>query len=108
MYTPDIDYPGVKDMIWFVLLGFLAAFGLLSALWAIFGFLLPGSHRCGVVLLCEPDAEWLLLHRLLWLRQLGLLRCRIFLSGRGLTEQQRRQLQQYNDIQFYDSAQPRD
>ena len=106
MYTPDIDYPGVKDMIWFVLLGFLAAFGLLSAMWAIFGFLLPGSRRCAVVLLCEPDAEWLLLQRLLWLRQLGLLRCQIFLSGRGLTEQQRRQILQYNDIEICDSAQP--
>ena len=32
----------------YILLGFLAAFGALSALWAIFGWLLPAAVGCAV------------------------------------------------------------
>lgn len=96
-------------MIWYVLLGLLAAFGLLCALWTMFGFVLPGSRRCGIMLLCSPEEEKNILRRLLWLRELGFLRCRIFLSGRTLTEMQRSRLQQrYGNIEFYDPAQPED
>ena len=94
-------------MIWYVLLGLLAAFGLLCIMWVLFGFLLPGSSRCTVVVLCRPGREASLLRRFLWLRELGLLRCTILLSGRGLTAQQRRHIQQkYRSIEFYDPELP--
>ena len=89
-------------MIWYVLLGLLAAFGLLCALWVLLGIWLTGSRRCTVVLLCGAEAEAALLRRLLWLRESGLLRCGILLSGRGLTEAQRRHIQKkYPAVEFY-------
>jgi hypothetical protein len=95
------------DMMWYVLLGLLAAFGLLCILWALFGFLLPGCSRCTIVLLCKPEREAPLLRRLLWLRELGVLRCGILLSGRGLTVQQRRHIQhKYHCVEFYDPDLP--
>lgn len=95
------------DMMWYVLLGLLAAFGLLCILWALFGFLLPGCSRCAVVMLCKPEREAPLLRRLLWLRELGVLRCGILLSGRGLTVQQRRHIQhKYHCVEFYDPDLP--
>ena len=96
-------------MIWYVLLGFLAAFGLLSMAWTLFGILLPGSRRGAVVLLCQPQQEMALLRRCLWLREMGFLRCRIYLSGRSLCDEQRQYLQQrYQDIEFFDPYQPGD
>ncbi len=56
-----------------VILGALAAFGALCALWVLFGALLPGQR--GTVMVClqpDPDAA---VRRHRWLRDLGLLRC---------------------------------
>ena len=55
----------------YICIGGLAAFGLLSMLWCLFGWLLP-SGKNGV-LICIGDPVFL--HRFLWLRSLGLLRC---------------------------------
>ena len=55
------------------ILGFLAAFGAFSALWAAFGWLLPGLRGCAVVCWGRPEAEILIGYK--WLRGLGLLRC---------------------------------
>ena len=94
-------------MILYVLLGLLAAFGLLCILWALFGFFLPGSSRCTIVLLCKPEKEAPLLRRLLWLRELGVLRYSILLGGRGLTARQRRYiLHKHQCIEFYDPDLP--
>lgn len=94
-------------MIGYVLLGLLAAFGLFCALWVLLGFLLPGSRRCTIILLCMPKNESALLRRLLWLRETGLLRCNIVLSGRGLTDVQRRHIRQrYPSIEFCDPDMP--
>ena len=94
-------------MIVYVLLGLLAAFGLVCMMWVLFGFLLPGSRRCTVVVLCSPEQETALLRRLLWLRELGLLRCGIYLSGRGLTDHQRRYIQRkYRSVEFFDPGTP--
>jgi len=94
-------------MMWYVLLGMLAAFGLICLLWTVFGLLLPGSRRCTLVLLCDPKEEAALLRRLLWLREMGLLRCGILLSGREFSLQQRRHIQRkYLSVEFCDPELP--
>lgn len=94
-------------MIGYVILGLLAAFGFVCTMWVLFGFLLPGSHRCTIVVLCKPEKEAALLRRMLWLRETGLLCCNIVISGRGLTKGQRRHIRQkYPSIEFSDPDTP--
>ena len=54
-----------------ILLGTLAAVGLLSILWVFFGVFLPGSR--GGVLICLGWPEKGLVERYRWLRNLGLI-----------------------------------
>ena len=56
-----------------IILGSLAAFGLLSALWAALGWLLPGEGGWVVVRCGKPRPEQLA--RIRWLKSLGLLTC---------------------------------
>ena len=94
-------------MMLYVLLGLLAAFGLFCVLWVIFGFLLPGSRRCTVILLCNPSDEAAMLSRLLWLREMSLLRCKVLLSGRGIAARQRAQIRKkYHFVEFCDPEEP--
>ena len=58
---------------WYVLLGTLAAYGALSALWAALGWLLPGLRGCALVYMGTP-AEGIR-RRYRWLRGLGLMNC---------------------------------
>lgn len=58
---------------WYVLIGALAAYGALSALWAAFGWLLPGLRGCAVVYMGIPGEGACRRYR--WLRGLGLLEC---------------------------------
>ena len=58
---------------WYVLLGALAAYGALSALWAAFGWLLPGLRGCTLVCIGLPEEGARRRYR--WLRGLGLLEC---------------------------------
>ena len=55
------------------LFGILAALGLLSVLWALFGFLLPAGQGSAVVYFGEPKIEDLAVFK--WLKSLGILRC---------------------------------
>ncbi len=58
-------------MYWYGILGVLAAFGMFSALWAAFGWLLPKDKGCVLVCWGQPDEgtrAWIG-----WLRGLGLL-----------------------------------
>ena len=57
----------------YVILGTLAAFGLLSTLWAILGWLLPSGRGCVLVCYGMPDIG--IVSRWKWLQSLGLLRC---------------------------------
>ena len=57
----------------YVLLGFLAAYGALSALWACFGWLLPGMKGCVVVYWGRPGEG--ICRRYRFLRGLGLMDC---------------------------------
>lgn len=57
----------------YVILGTLAAFGALSALWTVFGWLLPGVKGCALV--CWGYPEEAVIARVKWLKGLGLLSC---------------------------------
>ena len=57
----------------YVVLGTFAAFGLLSALWAVLGWLLPSGKGCALV--CYGEADIGMISRWKWLQSLGLLRC---------------------------------
>ena len=57
----------------YVIMGALAAFGLLSAGWACLGWLLPSGQGCALV--CYGMADEGILSRWKWLQSLGLLRC---------------------------------
>lgn len=73
-----------------IILTVLAAFGVLSALWALFGFLLPGQRGPVMVCLCRSGGkEEAVIRRYRWLRDLGLLHCPLILVDGGLTEEER-------------------
>ena len=57
----------------YIVLGTLAAIGLLSILWVCFGWLLPGGK--GGAFVCMGWPEEGLLSRYRWLRELGILSC---------------------------------
>ena len=57
----------------YVLIGFLAAYGALSVLWASLGWLLPGMKGCMLVYLGRPGEG--ICRRYRWLRGLGLMDC---------------------------------
>lgn len=58
---------------WYILLGFLSAYGALSVLWASLGWLLPGLKGCAVVYMGRPSQG--ICRRYRWLRGLGLVNC---------------------------------
>ena len=74
----------------YILLGTLAAFGLVSALWVVYGLFLP-REREGV--LYAParagENEVSFARRYLWLRELGLLRCDLVMVDLGLNPAER-------------------
>ena len=82
---PCIEYPEVMfSMVGCVILGMLAAFGLLCALWAAFGWLLPGFRGCVLVCFGQPEAEIFTKYKCL--RGLGLLDCPFLVVCDGMTE----------------------
>ena len=72
-------------MVLYILIGMLAAMGLLSVLWVCFGWLLPGVKGCALVLLGRPDEGFL--RRYQWLRDLGLLTCPLLVVTEDQTEE---------------------
>ena len=68
-------------MIGGILLSILAAWGALCAVWAVFGWLLPGSGRVTVILLCPETDPEPVIARCRWLLGLGLLRGRLIVTG---------------------------
>lgn len=76
-------------MVWYCIIGVLAAFGLLCALWTVFGGLL-GSGRGGVLVCCCRDGQEVsLILRYSQLRGAGLLHCPMLVVGSPLTERER-------------------
>lgn len=74
---------------WYILLGFLSAFGALGILWCLAGWLLAAGPQGWV--LCPASAEQPgFVPVYLWLRSLGLIRCPLIVMDQGLTDIQRR------------------
>ena len=64
----------------YIIIGMLAAFGLLSALWAIAGLWLPRQPGAAVVVFSTGDhREESTLRRYRWLKSLGLVSCPLIL-----------------------------
>ena len=77
-----------------IVLMVLGAFGLLCALWVLFGFLLPGQRGAAVVFLCRGEAcEDAVLHRYQWLCNVGLVRYPMILVDCGLSPTERARLE---------------
>lgn len=75
-------------MVWYFIVGALAAFGLLCILWILYGCLL-GKARGGVlVCLCDGSREADLVLRYSQLRSIGLLRCPLVLLDSKLTQRE--------------------
>ena len=80
-------------MEWFVILGALAAFGCVCALWALLGWLLPGGKGSAAVCVLTPGlGELSAVRRLVWLRDWGFLKGPILLVDCGLSEEERQAL----------------
>ena len=72
----------------YICIGGLAAFGLLSMLWCLFGWLLPSGKNGVLICIGAP----VFLHRFLWLRSLGLLRCPLRVPEGDFSQKQRDEL----------------
>ena len=89
-------------MFWYVLMGFLAAFGALCAGWIVFGLLLPGTVRCEAVVTCPKGREIAMIRRYCRLWELGLTRSGLIVLDTGLNRRQQRLIcQKYPMIRFY-------
>lgn len=81
-------------IIWIILI-VLAAFGLLCALWAVFGALLPGQRGAAMVCICRGAAEEeQTVRHCAWLRDLGLFRGPLLLVDAGMPPEARSRLGQ--------------
>ena len=97
----SIELLEVSVMFWYVLFGFFAAFGVLCALWTVFGRLLPASGKCNVAIVCQKDREIPVLRRFCWLWGLGLICCDLTLIDSSLNAAQRQYIRQrYPYIHF--------
>lgn len=90
-------------MAWLIIFTAFAAWGLLCALWAALGWLLPGSGRTALVLFCPRGDPEAVLTRIRWMRSLGLLQGQLVAAG--VEPGQREKLEkQFHDIEFWDLA----
>lgn len=97
----SIELDEVSAMFWYVLFGFFAAFGVLCALWALFGQFLPASGRCEVAVRCQKRKEIPILRRFCWLREMGLLGCDLTVLDSELNPVQQHYIRQrYPYIHF--------
>ncbi len=72
----------------YYLLAVLAAFGTLSAAWALFGWLLPVCRE-GWLLYPGRPGGLTFVYLYLWLRGMGFIRCPLILADLGLSETER-------------------
>lgn len=75
----------------YFLLAVLAAFGLLSLMWALFGWLLPACRE-GWVLCPGETGKLSFVNVYLWLRGMGLVKCPLILVDMGLEEAEKDRL----------------
>ena len=60
-------------MVWYILVGMLAAFGGLSIIWVLLGWILPQGNGCVLVCYGMPDEG--ILSRWKWLKGMGFFVC---------------------------------
>lgn len=88
-------------MFWYVLFGFLAAFGLLCAIWVLFGLILPVKVKCDVAVVCREGSEIAVIRRFCRLRELGLTRSNLTVLDSKLSVRQQLVIQKrYPYIRF--------
>ncbi len=81
-------------MVWLFCVGIMAAFGIICALWALFGWLLPGNREGLVICFGTPGLpESGFIRRYLFLRDWGLLGSDLLVVDQGLAEPERRWLE---------------
>lgn len=85
---PAIECGEVRQMFWHFLMGFLAAFGALCAIWVLFGLVIPGSVRCHVAVCCPKGREIAVIRRFCRLRELGLIHSELTVLDSGLNRKQ--------------------
>ena len=61
-------------MLWYFVIGVLAAFGALCALWVTLGALLPGGRCRVIVCVCKQEHTGAVRRRYRWLWELGLVK----------------------------------
>ena len=77
-------------MIFYVVFGALAAFGLLCLVWMAAGWAVSGGRGGSAVCVCRSDGrESFFLRRLILLQELGLLRSTVILVDEGMSEHTR-------------------
>lgn len=72
-------------MVWYFVIGVLAAFGMICILWMLYGGLLGRTQGGVLVCLCDGSREEALLLRYSQLRSAGLLCCPLILADSSLS-----------------------
>ncbi len=93
-------------MFWYVLLGFLSAFGALCALWAVFGPLLPGSVRCHSWIQCPSNREIAVIRRFCLFHELGLTRSDLTVLHSSLHPKQQQMIRMRYPYIYFDTCRP--
>lgn len=82
-----IKYRGGMRMAGYILAGMLAAFGIFCGFWVLLGHLLPGGSEGFVVCRGSPGfPERYFAQRIVFLTEIGLLRCPLLVVDLGLEE----------------------
>lgn len=85
----------------YVVLGVLAAYGVLCMLWAALGWLLPGGRGGATVCMCRAGLkEEFFIRRWCWLRGLGLIEGVLLVIDCGLGPAERAWLEKCRDVEF--------
>ena len=90
-------------MFWYVIVGFLASVGMLTLLWLLAGFFLPGSGAGKVALHCPAGKEYVLLRRYRWLREMGWVRFEVIILDSLLPQEAQTALVQRFPGVFFDT-----
>ncbi len=77
-------------MFWYVMFGFLAAFGFLCAIWAVWGLLSKGRVKCSMAVICPRGHEIAVIRRFCHLRQFGLTCSELTVLNTALSPEQQR------------------
>ncbi len=88
-------------MFWYVIFGFLSAFGLLCAILVVHGFFFHRKTRCSVAIFCPVGCEIAVIRRFCHLRQFGLTSASLTVLDSALSSPQQRRIHtRYPYIQF--------